>query len=77
MTGLVVSGVSAVGFAGLVNVDSPFSLLNNTGCLWNLVEFGDFEESAALPALYSLIGGVVAEHPVCAALWTFSNDLHR
>jgi hypothetical protein len=70
------AALSAVGFAGFINVDGAFCLPYCLGSVWQVFQPGDFEQSAAFATSNSSVccGGV--EAPGVAALRAFGDNLH-
>ena len=67
----------AVGFAVLVHINSALCLLYYLNCLWYLLQFRDFEWSAASQAFYPSVGGAAIEQPIVATSWALGNNLHQ
>jgi len=67
----------AVGFSGLIHVNSAGCLFYHFNCLWHLIQLWDLEYSAALTAVYPSVRGTAIKQPSTATSRALGDNLHQ
>jgi hypothetical protein len=66
-----------VSFAGFVYINGALCSFYYLNCLWQLIQFREFEYSSAPWAFFSSVGVAAVEQAVVAAFWALCNNLHQ
>ena len=67
----------AVGFAGLIHVNSTCCLLYHFNCLWHLIQLWDLEYFATLATVYPSVRGTAIKQPSTATFRALGDNLHQ
>jgi len=69
--------ILAIGFSGLIHVNSTGCLFYHFNGLWHLVQLWDLEYFATLTAVYPSVRGTAIKQPGTAAFRALGDNLHR
>jgi len=67
----------AIGFSGLIHVNSAGCLFYHFNCLWHLVQLWDLEYFATLAAVYPSVRGTAIKQPCTTTFRALGDNLHQ